>query len=162
MSLTSLEDPKDIILNSTSYYSDTGNIDLWDSLFPIKINMPICAPLDDDTENAEKFLLRGNHEDLAGHSRGLNDPKHIKRIVGDIVIANIIYRSSLMGIHFDIEWKNDIVLRGTHAMKTYCASGVKPLRTRNFLSTDQKINCFFCKSSSEILKLNVFNSDNFF
>ena len=62
-----------IKITSTTHYSNTGNVEVWDnSKLNYLMNLPFFTALDDQTPNAKKYLYEGNHEDVAGHARAGN------------------------------------------------------------------------------------------
>jgi len=151
-----------VIINS--YYSYNGNITLWDMICPFKINLPLLSAFKIPTGNC--YILKGNHEDVAGHSRNLKNSKNIKRIVGDLVIADIITKSKLK---FNQNWQRMILYKGMLAMQNYLPIKIKSKRKfltlTNFWSTVvgsspdskmfKKITLEFKEDSSQNCKIQI-------
>lgn len=142
------KDP-DIKIYSTTYYSDSGNLNCW----PFKkVNTIFFSGLilDEDTHYSKKWVVRGNHEGLAGRSGHERDPNHPEKLAGNTVLWNIVKNSLLK---FKSEWRKKIIEEGERSLHESVKQNLVPQYNRGFLSPKTTRTCFIGESKNEFVPI---------
>jgi hypothetical protein len=143
----------------TTYFSDSGNLDFWQSIPGLtKINTPCFSGLRD--KGKEYIFTEATHEDIVGisnHQITHTDPqKKHKACIGLMVLANIALHATQQKLPFQIAWLTSISKLGIEALAMY-SSNIKenklsPAPLRKYLTSTSP--WFGTEESSENTLLN--------
>jgi hypothetical protein len=155
-------------VTSTTYYSDTGNVNVWDSVLKGWVNTPFFSGLDDETPGATKLVMPGTHEELAGsHIEKSIGKKGVRESVGLMVRTSMVSSAMDNGLEFDATWRNKVIKAGcdtlpiTEVVPTDFVCEAKNF-SRKFLTTDSPL---LPKSLAELKNFKTVSDDlafNFF
>lgn len=154
------------------YYSDTGNLNIFDKAKTYwtqwldhfhadskknqsaqdmqgknGFNIPFFSSIDHE---AEKYLFKANHEEVAGKSRHIDGT--LGQYVGDIIIADILGDSSANGTEFRKQWQRDTLEQGEQAIAEYINLKPKPANNRKYLDPHNG-HRFFGKDQQDVKNL---------
>jgi hypothetical protein len=146
---------------STTYYSPTGNVQLWDSAgLGRAANLPLFSGLADAVPDSKKYIVpNANHEDIVsyaanqavsatapmtvGEALQQTDPNKLKKdAAGKVVRANIALEFAEDGLDFDPVWLEKVKSEGAAALQeleNYRAPR-GALLTRKLLMADKETN----------------------
>lgn len=98
----------DIQINSTTYFSDTGNLHIWPFS---RINTPFFSGLLE--ESTQAWIVKANHEAISGACDD-GDPEHPDILNSKAVLGHIIENCYLK---FDCDWKKMVINEGRISLK---------------------------------------------